>query len=242
MRGRFFSSALLRQLAPIGAPVRAAARVAADGTEPTHDPLLAPRDEAVFLLTAAAEIEHALMVQYLYAAYSVRAPRGSTPAELDRIQDLLFQIAREEMGHLATVQNLLHLIGGPLNFNREHSPYASEIYPFRFKLEPLTLDSLAKYVIAESPQRLPDRFPAEDEQLLLQLAEDARRSNDGRPVSHVGAIFARLQRLFRGDGGLLDEDFRLDRRQLQARFGDWGYKPRQPSEGEALIIESFDAA
>src|SRR4051812_20360599 len=37
---------------------------------PTHDPPLAPRDEASFLLHVAAEIEHALMVQYLYAAYS----------------------------------------------------------------------------------------------------------------------------------------------------------------------------
>ncbi|NEO02186.1 MAG: hypothetical protein F6K50_44540, partial [Moorea sp. SIO3I7] len=31
-----------------------------------------PRDEAALLLTVAAEVEHALMVQYLYAAYSVR--------------------------------------------------------------------------------------------------------------------------------------------------------------------------
>ena len=38
----------------------------------TDDPPLEPRDEVVFLLTAAAEIEHALMVQCLYAAYSVR--------------------------------------------------------------------------------------------------------------------------------------------------------------------------
>jgi hypothetical protein len=242
MRGRFFTAAWLRQRQPVGVPSRAArAEATVEAAGPMHDPRLAPRDEAVFLLTAAAEIEHALMVQYLYAAYSVRAPRGTTPTELDRIQDLLFQIAREEMGHLATVQNLLHLIGGPLNFNREHSPYASEIYPFRFKLEPLTRGSLAKYVIAESPQQLPGRFPTQDEQLLSELAVEAQRSNDGRPVNHVGAIFARLQRLFRGgDGGLLEEDFRLDRHQLQAKFNDWGYTPRRPSEGEALIIESFD--
>jgi rubrerythrin len=245
MRGRYFSSALLKQLAPVRTPLGDGIRTAAaaDGTQPTHDPLLEPRDEAVFLLTVAAEVEHALMVQYLYAAYSVRAPRGTTPTELDRIQDLLFQIAREEMGHLATVQNLLHLIGGPLNFNREHSPYASELYPFRFKLEPLTPGSLAKYVIAESPLERPPRLPAQDRQLLEQLEVDAQHSNDGRPVNHVGVIFARLQRLFRGgDGGLLDEDFRLDRHQLQAKSEDWGYTPGRPSEGEALIIESFPAA
>jgi hypothetical protein len=194
----------------------------------------------VFLLTVVAEIEHALMVQYLYAAYSVRAPGDST-TELDTIQALLLQIAREEMGHLATVQNLLHLIGGPLNLNREHSPYASELYPFRFKLEPLTLDSLAKYVIAESPEEPPDGLPEEDRALLRQLKVDAKRSNDGRPVHHVGPFFARLQRLFEGgNDGLADEDFRLDRHPLQAKAEDWGFEPASETMGESLIVESFD--
>lgn len=34
-------------------------------------PPLEPRDAAVFLLTAGSEIEYALMVQYLFAAYSL---------------------------------------------------------------------------------------------------------------------------------------------------------------------------
>ena len=243
MRERFFTSAFARRLAPVGVPAStaASAETTDEAAGPMHDPPLDPRDEAVFLLTAAAEVEHALMVQYLYGAYSVRVSGDSDP-RLKEIQDLLFQIAREEMGHLATVQNLLHLIGGPLNFNREHSPYASEIYPFRFKLEPLTLDSIAKYVIAESPAVLPDRFANEDEALLEQLGEDAKRSNDGRPVRHVGLIFARLKQLVRGgDDSLLDEDFRVDRHRLQAKFEDWGFEPRSPAVGEPLIIESFGA-
>jgi hypothetical protein len=244
MQERFFSSAFAKRVAPVGVPASTAApaEAAVEAARPMHDPLLHPRDEAVFLLTAAAEVEHALMVQYLYAAYSVRVAGGSQ-TQLKRIQDLLFQVAREEMGHLATVQNLLHLVGGPLNFNREHSPYASEIYPFRFKLEPLTLDSLAKYVIAESPAVLPDRVPDEDEALLERLREDAKRSNDGRPVRHVGLIFARLKRLFDGgDGGLLDEDFRLDRHPLQAKLEDWGFEPGSLTLGESLIVESFGEA
>jgi len=207
---------------------------------PMHDPPLEPRDEAVFLLTAAAEIEHALMVQYLYAAYSLRVAAGP---EVRTLQDLLLQIAREEMGHLITVQNLLQLLGGPFNFNREHSPYASEIYPFRFKLEPLTLDSLAKYVIAESPDPLPATLPPEDLQLLAQIALDARRSNDGQEVMHVGPVFARLKKLLEDPiGGVRDEDFRLDTGPLQADFKDWGYEPRRPELGERLIIEAINSA
>ena len=240
---RLHTSALLRHLAPAGVPTArsALAPAAAEAGGPLHDPLLEPRDEAVFLLTAAAEVEHALMVQYLYAAYSVRVA-GDSATQLKAIQDLLLQIAREEMGHLATVQNLLQLIGGPLSFEREHSPDASEIYPFRFKLEPLTLGALAKYVIAESPATLPEGFPEEDVALLGRLVEEAKRSNDGRAVHHVGLIFARLQQLFRGgEKCLLDEDFRLDRHPLQAKSEDWGFEPRSPDVGEPLIVESFGA-
>jgi len=215
----------------------------AAASQPMHEPQLEPRDEAVFLLTAAAEVEHALMVQYLYAVYSLRVVEGETNfQQLRELQDIIIQIAREEMGHLATVQNLLHLIGGPLNFNREHSPYASEIYPFRFKLEPLTLDSLAKYVVAESPQPLPADFPAADMELYEQIQRDARRSNDGHEVRHVGPIFARLEELFAdGLNGLKDEDFNPDAAPLQAKPRDWGFEPRN-APGEKLIVESFEGA
>jgi len=56
------------------------------------------------------------------------------------------------MGHLATVQNLLTTIGGPLSFDREDYPIIDpELWPFPFQLEPLTKKSLAKYVLAEMP-------------------------------------------------------------------------------------------
>lgn len=243
MQRRFFAfEAMVRGLGPRrpevdGAPPTAALSVTVgpDG-RPLHDPPLEARDEAVFLLTAAAEIEHALMVQYLYAAYSVRV-RDDQPnvGEIQELQDLVSQIAREEMGHLATVQNLLHVVGGPLNFNREHSPYASEIYPFRFKLEPISLDSLSKYVVAEQPLPPPADFPELD--LLRQIAIDAQRANDGRPVGHVGPIFARLEQLF--TDGLKDEDLRLDTTARQAQFEDWGFEARRPKLGERLIIDTL---
>lgn len=244
MERRFFISGSIAQvprweradgLPPVSA-------VAVPGpTTAMHDPPLEPRDEVVFLLTAAAEIEHALMVQYLYAAYSVRVPdSGSDVDQLRTVQDLLLQVAREEMGHLATVQNLLHVVGGPLNLNREHSPYASEIYPFRFKLEPLTLASVAKYVIAESPLVLPATMPDEDKTLLEQIRREAIRSNDGHEVRHVGPIFERLAHLF--ENGLADDDLRLDAFGRQAKFEDWGFEPDTPEAGEALIVESFPGA
>ena len=74
-------------------------------------------DKAEILLESAAEIEHALMVQDLYAAYSLKSnDEVIDPAQQAALDDLawpavLFGIAREEMGHLLAVPELLLLLG-----------------------------------------------------------------------------------------------------------------------------------
>ncbi|MEM7678160.1 MAG: ferritin-like domain-containing protein, partial [Myxococcota bacterium] len=213
---------------------------------PVVTPTLKPRDEAIFWLTTAAEIEHFLMVHYLFAAYSLN-PDG-TDDQVDDVQMLratLLQIAREEMGHLITVQNLLSLIGGPLHFGREHSPHASEVYPFRFHLERVSGDSLAKYAMAESPidrAVLEAGLPPAD--LAIYDNEIERRatiSNGGHPVRHVGPVFARLRQLFELE--LKVSDFRLDRASRQASWADWGYKPNPADNVETdlkVLVHRFD--
>lgn len=210
-----------------------------DPSLPLVNPALDPRDEAVFLLTTAAEVEHALMVQYLYAAYSIRV--DSIPG-MQEIQDQLLQIAREEMGHLITVQNLLQVLGGPLNFKRAHSPYASDIYPFRFKLQPMSLHSLAKYVIAESPAVLPSDMSEADRQLIVETIEkQAQTDNDSIRLQHVGPIFARLLWLFKeGSDRIQDRDFVLDNARKRARYEDWGYDPKPAAGGDRLVVVSLE--
>src|SRR6266478_4976663 len=73
--------------------------------------------QAVELLQAAAEVEQALLVQYLYAAYSID-PAG--PAA--DLRDVVIEIAIEEMGHLISVQNLLLTLGAAPYFDRESVP------------------------------------------------------------------------------------------------------------------------
>src|SRR5688572_29894549 len=91
--GRFFTPGTISVLPVWGEP-DTAPPVARDPRRPAHDPPLCPRDEAVFLLTAAAEIEHALMVQYLFAAYSVRVVDGDPDHDsLLALRELLLQVA-----------------------------------------------------------------------------------------------------------------------------------------------------
>ena len=204
-----------------------------------------PRDEAALLLTVAAEVEHALMVQYLYAAYSVRddLKDNETKGRVRSLYQRLAQLAREEMGHLMTVQNLLHLIGAPLNFEREDSPFESKLYPFRFKLEPLSKQSLAKYITAERPAEQGD-IDDETWKKLEEIAKIARRANDGRPIQHVGVIYERLLELFQNE--LTDRDFQTDRIDLQATWDDWGYDEglgsNDESESRKVYVDTFEGS
>lgn len=152
-------------------------------------------EEVEFLLDAVAEVEHALLVQYLYAAYSIKAT--GTPAPVRQRRRQLVKTAVEEMGHLMTAQNLLLAIGAPIYFNRDETTFGHEPagdFPFPIRLEPLSPKSLAKYVTAESPPPEAIEDPA-----LRARVEPIFRAAElevGRMVNHVGVLFAYLFWLF----------------------------------------------
>ncbi len=133
---------------PIEQPAVAPAAPPADRiVRDFDDPYL----ELVRLLHSAAEVEHALMVQYLYAAFSVKDAyplvRGSTFASSTD----LFGVSIQEMQHLHTVNRLLVVLRAAPNLLSQSFPYDPEIYPFPFHLERLNRVSLAKYVWTEAP-------------------------------------------------------------------------------------------
>jgi len=179
-------------------------------------PEFSGRDYAIFLLRIAAEVEHSLMAQYLFAAYSVGGP--SVPDDIgDDVrawQETILGIAKEEMGHLITVQNLLTVLGAPRQFDRDDYPHISPLYPFRFRLVPLSLESLAAYVCAESPADWNDAEAAEIK---------ARAQADSSPfVNRVGAIFDELTKLFEDPAAVRDNAFQSTTLAFQAGWDEWG--------------------
>jgi len=158
---------------------------------------MAPHERAVALLHLGSEVEHALMVEYLYAAYSLNELQESELRRdlVKKWRALVLEIAREEMGHLVTVQNILTLIGGPLCFQREDYPIIDpNLWPFPFELERLTKNSLAKYVLTEAPS---------DEVLAkLHLADEIEkikervRADGGGTVNRVGFLYSDILELF----------------------------------------------
>ena len=90
------------------------------------------REELIYLLSRAAELEHALACLYLYAAHSLKAtrPRADStrikPRKRASWKRRLAGVAVEEMLHLAQVANLLTAIGGAPNFRRSNFPVPAE--------------------------------------------------------------------------------------------------------------------
>lgn len=173
---------------------------------------IVPRDWGVYLLRRAAQVEHSLMVQYLFTLYSLKPGLAVGSSSTDDWRDILKQVATEEMGHFLTVQNLLRLIGGPLSFDREEFPTTSELYPFPFQLERLTKDSLAKYVFAEMSEKpLPGGVISESKRREIEeRARHAAQVSTGAFINHVGTLYETLLYVF--DQELGDEDFRTDRK------------------------------
>ena len=194
-------------------------------------------DHLVMLLHIGAEIEHGLMVQYLYAAYSLggeQVPEEHQPM-VKRWQDSILAVAKEEMGHLLTVQNILTLLGAPINLDREDYPWDIQYYPFKFRLEPFSLESLARYVYAEMPpertfDKARDKTPGKPLLGRYKRFEDGERDDIEKLAGHVhrvGTIYDEIFRLLGDSERIPDSAFQEHTFGVQASWDDWGrgYQP-----------------
>jgi hypothetical protein len=193
------------------------------GEPPPKPPELTWRDYAIMLLHIASSIEHALMVQYLYAAYSLggeQVPPEHRPA-VEHWRGEILAVAKEEMGHLLTVQNLLALLGGPVELDREDYPWDSAFYPAPFTLAPLSLDTLAIYIYAE----MPEQWLGEDRDEIVARAQEKARLLGGpeRPdVTRVGIIYQSLIAIFADHDRIPDAEFDAASMAVQASWDEWG--------------------
>ena len=147
--------------------------------------------EAIALLRIAAEVEGALLAQYLFSAgsllpgISVTVPGFDHPIQSDDWYDAIRMIAKQEMGHLITVQNLLLSLGATPHLDRENFPSRSPLYPFPFSLQPVRLSTIARYVCAEAPREV---APADK----ADLVDAAHVANIGDQVPRAGQLYERL--------------------------------------------------
>jgi len=151
-----------------------------------------PYLELLRLVRDATEIEHALMLQYLYAAFTVKpkyeklvgdpgTPNAST----------LLGVAIQEMQHLTVVNGFLVALGGAPNLLVQEFPFDPDIYPFTFNLEPLSRPGLAKYVFAEAPAGALD-WEAPNGPDVAFVNAVWSLLGPGARVNHLGSLYKQI--------------------------------------------------
>ena len=117
------------------------------------------REELVYLLGEACELEHGLLCEYLYAQFSLKrsAAEGVTPDQLARIQaweTTIIDVVKQEMLHLALATNILTAVGAAPHFERPNFPILSRWYPpdVQIALVPFGERALRHFMYLERPE------------------------------------------------------------------------------------------
>jgi hypothetical protein len=120
--------------------------------------LIEGREELLYLLGEAAELEHAACCTYLYAAFSLKTdPEEGLAAEQAPIvagwKRAINAIAVQEMVHLALVNNLLAALGGAPRLGRHNFPQRSTYAPeIQLTLAPFSEQTLQRFLHIERPE------------------------------------------------------------------------------------------
>jgi hypothetical protein len=116
------------------------------------------RESLIYTLGKAAELEHLVMCQYLYAAFSLKMSEAEgVPADLlpavQRWRKELLQIGQQEMLHLALVQNLLAAVGAAPRLARPNFPLPPGAFPagVQIALLPFGEAALRHFAFLERP-------------------------------------------------------------------------------------------
>jgi hypothetical protein len=117
------------------------------------------REALIYMLCEAAELEHAIMCQYLFAAFSLKQPGddGLSETQADTVgrwRRAVLEVAAQEMLHLALVQNLLSAIGAAPHLSRPNLPAPTGHYPagVRLALLPFGEEALRHFMFLERPE------------------------------------------------------------------------------------------
>ena len=130
------------------------------GTAAPEAPFVIEHREAlIYMLCQAAELEHGIMCQYLFAAFSLKqtAAEGLTEAQLaavTRWRKQISHVATQEMLHLALVHNLLSAIGAAPHLARPNLPQPASHYPagVQLALLPFGEQALRHFMFLERPE------------------------------------------------------------------------------------------
>jgi hypothetical protein len=167
--------------------------------EPEAPFVIEHREALIYMLCEAAELEHGIMCQYLFAAFSLkqRADEGLTPEQLEvvtRWRRTIAHVAAEEMLHLALVQNVLSAIGSAPHLTRPNLPAPAHHYPagVNLTLVPFGERALQHFMFLERPEGMAlkgargiDAPPVHDAVPLIARGDIVPQPQDFATVGHL---------------------------------------------------------
>ena len=193
----------------------------------------------VQLLRLGSSLEHELMVEYLYAAYSLGGPQVPEKyrATVRGWQEALLTVAREEMGHLMTVQNVLTFLGQDVDFARGEYPWNVKFFAY----EPVTRGSIACYVFAEMNDA--HEFEEREEVTNFAMQHLGLTGDPAKALLPVGDLYQAIIELIGDENKIPDYDLRGESYFSQATWDDWGrgYKPNpRPLDPQGNLTHAPD--
>jgi hypothetical protein len=134
-------------------------RGATAAANPERPMVIEHREALIYTLGKAAELEHLVMCQYLYAAFSLKESAAEgVPDDLlptvKRWRRELLEIGEQEMLHLALVQNLLAAVGAAPRLAHPNFPLPPRAYPagVQIALLPFGEPALRHFAFLERPE------------------------------------------------------------------------------------------
>ncbi|MBI2772867.1 MAG: ferritin-like protein [Chloroflexi bacterium] len=175
-------------------------RIASISVAPLEPPIVVEhREQLIYLLRQASELEHAIMCEYLFAAFSLkqRVDEGLTEEQkiaVDRWRKVVLEVAKQEMLHLALVQNLLTAVGAAPYLSRPDLPTPPGHFPpgMRIQLIPFGERALRHFLYLERPEGM----ALDDPEAVLAVARAAAIMEDADIVPRA-QTFATVGHLYR---------------------------------------------
>jgi hypothetical protein len=147
------------------------------------------REALIYMICEAAELEHGLMCEYLFAAFSLKDDVGEGVSEdqlaaIRRWRSTLTGVAAQEMLHLALTANMLTALGASPHLSRPNLPQPARHYPasVRLILLPFGEQALRHFLYLERPEGLD-----------LDDAEGIAAVGEAMPIMSEEEIVPRLQ-------------------------------------------------
>jgi hypothetical protein len=140
------------------------------------------RKALTYLVCQAAELEHGLMCEYLYAAFSLKQTgQGLEPSQqeaVERWRSVILRVATDEMLHWALANNLLTAVGSAPFVSRPQMPHQAKGYPagVQLALVPFGERALRHFLYLERPEGMEladaEGFERQGPALPIMSAED----------------------------------------------------------------------